>query len=126
MIALKHLQPVRFAVLVSLGLVVSCAPLSTSRCGAGGLADVEDLPAVKELPDPFRFLDGSRVETRADWEKRRQEMKTIIEHYGYGHMPPAPTNVVAEKLSSKPVYDGAAREEHILLSMDSLKHQLWQ
>jgi hypothetical protein len=117
MIALKHLQPVRFAVLVSLGLVVSCVPLSTNRCGAGELPEVDDLPVVKELPDPFRFLDGSRVKTETAWEKRRDEMKTIIEHYGYGHMPPAPNNVVAEKLSTKSVFDGAAREERILLSM---------
>jgi len=117
MIALKHLHPVRFAVVVSLALVVSCVPLSTNHCGAGGLPEVDDLPAVKELPDPFRFLDGSRVETRADWEKRRDEIKTIIQHYGYGHMPPPPNNVVAEKLSTKPLFDGTAREERILLSM---------
>jgi len=117
MIGLKHSKPVRFAVLVSLGLVVSCVPLSRNLSGTARLREVDDLPVMKELPDPFRFLDGSRVETRADWEKRRQEMKTIIQHYGYGHMPPAPGNVVAEKLSSKPVFDGAAREEHILLSM---------
>ena len=34
-----------------------------------------DLPEIKELPNPFVFLDGSTVKTRADWERRRKEIK---------------------------------------------------
>jgi hypothetical protein len=78
---------------------------------------VDELPVVKELPDPFRFLDGSRVTSKADWERRRSELKTIIQYYSYGHMPPAPGNIIAEKLSSTSLFDGAARQEFLLLSM---------
>ncbi len=105
------------AMLLLLLFTVWFPAVSADPAGAVDLPEVEKLPVIKELPDPFRFLDGSRVTTRAEWEQRRSELKRIIQHYSYGHMPPAPENVTAEKLSSIPVFDGAAREEYLLLSM---------
>jgi len=95
----------------------SLAPVSANPAGAADLAEVDELPVIKELPDPFRLLDGSRVKTTSDWDKRRGELKTIIEYYSYGHMPPAPENIIAEKLSSTSVFDGGAQQEYLLLSM---------
>jgi hypothetical protein len=54
---------------------------------------VDDLPVIEELPDPFIMEDGSHVETRADWEKQREYLKAMIQHYEYGFRPPAPKNV---------------------------------
>ena len=52
-----------------------------------------------KLPDPFLFDDGTRVKTKADWEKRREEMfKTAVE-LQYGTMPPEP-----EFLEIEPLY----------------------
>ena len=34
----------------------------------------ESLKPSLELPDLFTFADGSRVKTKADWERRRTEM----------------------------------------------------
>ncbi len=49
-----------------------------------------ELPANKELADPFTFNDGSRVASTADWEKRREEIKQLFAEYEYGHLPPQP------------------------------------
>src|SRR5438105_15766426 len=60
-----------------------------------------ELPAIKELPDPFLFFDGgSRVQTKQDWQRRRSELVALVEHYEYGKMPPPPGNVKAKELGS--------------------------
>ena len=87
------------------------APSPSPRSGP------DALPAVKELPDPFTFQDGSRVKTPADWDRRREELKRLIQDYEYGHLPPAPGNVKAEELSSKAVKGLAATEKQLLLTM---------
>ena len=48
------------------------------------------LPVLSELPDPLRMADGTRVQTREDWEKRRREMADMLAWYEYGsHAPSA-------------------------------------
>jgi hypothetical protein len=39
-------------------------------------------------PDPFHFANGNKVNTLADWENRRKEIRKIVEYYEYGIMPP--------------------------------------
>jgi len=43
-----------------------------------------------ELPDLFTFNDGSRVETPADWPKRRAEIYETAINLQFGTMPPQP------------------------------------
>jgi len=47
--------------------------------------------SVPGLPDA---LEG--VKTRAEWSKRRVELKGLVEKWLYGTMPPAPGNVRAK------------------------------
>lgn len=54
---------------------------------------VGELPVSEFLPDPFIMQDGSRVKTRADWDKQREYLKAMIQHYLFGFRPPAPKNV---------------------------------
>lgn len=54
----------------------------------GVLARAGEAPA--SLPDPFRFRDGSRVTSRADWERRRTELRADLLDFEYGHAPPLP------------------------------------
>jgi glucuronyl esterase-like protein len=61
--------------------------------GARALATAEQLPARRELPDPFEFIDGSRVKGKVDWQRRRAELAELVQHYAYGHQPPAPDQV---------------------------------
>jgi hypothetical protein len=56
---------------------------------------VQDLPIIKEMPDPLTLLDGTKVTTPEQWRTRRQQMIKILEDYEYGHMPPTPGNVKA-------------------------------
>lgn len=57
---------------------------------------ISELPRVTEMPDPLTMFDGTKVTTPEQWQVRRREMIQILEDYEYGHMPPAPGNVVAE------------------------------
>jgi hypothetical protein len=61
---------------------------------------VDKLPVVKDLPDPFTFNDGSRVKTKEDWSKRREELQAAILYYEYGQLPPAPGNTTGVELVS--------------------------
>jgi endo-1,4-beta-xylanase len=56
-----------------------------------------ELPKVKGLPNPFLFRDGSRVRNKADWKRRREELKKLFQDYEYGHMPPRPEKMTLER-----------------------------
>jgi len=49
--------------------------------------DFDRLPIVRPLPDPFRFFDGTRDTSFANWERRRNEIKASIEKYEIGPKP---------------------------------------
>ena len=49
------------------------------------------------LEDPLTFLDGTKVKTPTDWERRRQEILAIFAKNMYGQPPPKPEAVVVEK-----------------------------
>lgn len=89
---------------------------------------VENLPSIPTLPDVMVMNNGKRVTTEEEWALRRKEIKDLLLHYEYGHMPPAPKNLAAEELYSKTIYKGAATEKLIQLSMGtnhSLRIQLF-
>jgi hypothetical protein len=108
--------------------------LALMLCGLAGCARVPDgvsssdwravrkLPVRHTLPDPLRMKDGRPVTTASAWQQRRSEIVEMLEHYEYGHMPPAPGNLVAETVRSEPVFDGAATCFHIVLSMGPDHH----
>ncbi|MGD8566446.1 MAG: hypothetical protein PVF96_08870, partial [Candidatus Bathyarchaeota archaeon] len=95
--------------------VIACT--STNLDAAAKMPTVDELPDIKKLPDPFLMNNGKRVRSKADWTKRRKEIKAMMLYYQYGHMPPAPKNVTAKALSSETVYKGSATKKHVLLSM---------
>src|SRR5262249_1123519 len=45
------------------------------------------LPIIRPLTDPFRFADGTRDTSFANWERRRNEIKPAIEQYEIGPKP---------------------------------------
>jgi len=54
------------------------------------LLSYDQLPFIRPLPDPFAWADGSgRVTSFASWERRRNEIKAMIEKWDIG---PKPTN----------------------------------
>jgi hypothetical protein len=93
---------------VVLGIVTAAAQAA--------LPEVSDLPSQKEMPDVMVMLDGTRVTTVEQWQKRREEMKEILEFYELGHSPPPPGNVKGTELKSQTVLDGAAKYRLVHLS----------
>jgi hypothetical protein len=62
---------------------------------------VNELPEIKEMPDPLTMNDGKQVISQEQWRIRRQQMIDILEDYEYGHMPPAPGNVKATIIAAE-------------------------
>ncbi len=52
-----------------------------------------------QLPDPFLFEDGTRVKTREDWQKRREEIYRTAVELEYGKLPPEPEFLEIEPLN---------------------------
>lgn len=77
----------------------------------------DELPQVRELPNPFLFLDGTPVKTQEDWVRRRAEIKAMVLHYQFGHAPalPASDTIIAEVLSEADVLDGKATKRAVRL-----------
>ena len=92
------------------------ASVSTSA-QAREFPQTEQLPIVRELPDPFLFVKGTRVQTKRGWMRRRLEIKKQVQHYAYGSVPAAGGSVTAEELES--THDAAlgATEKKLLLRM---------
>jgi hypothetical protein len=82
---------------------------------------VDQLPSVKELPNPFLFTDGSRVKSPTDWARRRQELAELVLAYEYGALPPAVNNVRGKLLTIAPTTRQAempgVAEADVLLTM---------
>ncbi|MBO7144778.1 MAG: hypothetical protein J6W13_08120 [Salinivirgaceae bacterium] len=56
----------------------------------------DQLPQCTTLPDPFAWSDGSGRSTNfADWERRRNEIKSEIEFYEIGAKPDKPEDITA-------------------------------
>lgn len=47
------------------------------------------------LPDPFTFHNGAKVQTKADWTCRQREMSHLLQTYELGTLPPKPQSVTA-------------------------------
>jgi len=90
------------------------AALRSLRRG-GKYPDPLDLPVVKNLPDPFTFLDGSKVRSAADWERRRAEIEDLAQYYEFGYMPARPHSLAAV---SAPGPNGAANARTITLTIE--------
>ena len=47
---------------------------------------VDKLPSVYELPNLFRFNDGTPLTTLEQWQARRAEIKDYLQYYEYGYI----------------------------------------
>src|SRR3954464_11633956 len=79
--------------------------------------DVETLPVIAELPDPFLKEGGERIHARSEWKAQRKVLIDKVLRYEYGPLPPVPRNVAGRELSSKPLDSLNADERVIELSM---------
>ncbi|WP_437492867.1 hypothetical protein WME75_19095 [Sorangium sp. So ce1014] len=56
------------------------------------MAELEENP---KMPDPFTFLDGTRVTSKADWACRRKEISLLAQEFIYGKNPGPPESIEA-------------------------------
>lgn len=59
---------------------------------------VGELPEISTLPATLTFADGSQVKKFSQWEKRRNELISLIEHYEVGVKPRTPQECVQARL----------------------------
>ncbi len=62
------------------------------------MLNVTEYHVLDKLPDPFLFHDGTRVQTKEDWQKRKKEMYRDVIELQYGTMPPKPEIFQVETL----------------------------
>jgi hypothetical protein len=84
-------------------------PLPPIKTAMGTLPGVNDLPVRTGMPDVMTMNNGQKVTTVKQWEKRREEMKKILEYYAVGQMPPPPGNVKGQEIESQLVLDGKVK-----------------
>lgn len=82
----------------------------------GKMPGPDQLPLRPEMPDVLTMNDGTKVTTLAQWEKRREEMKVILQYYCIGQMPPAPGNVKGRQMMTEMVLDGQVRYRLVRLT----------
>jgi hypothetical protein len=80
--------------------------ISTSMPAMPG---VDKLPDRPEMPDVLTMNNGQKVTTSAQWTRRREEMKRILEYYAVGKAPPPPGNVKGREVTSQLVMNGKVR-----------------
>jgi hypothetical protein len=61
-------------------------------CSVPQLPSYDSLPSDPFLPDPFTFLNGTRVTTRAEWTCRRAELATLAQEFEFGYKPTPPSS----------------------------------
>jgi hypothetical protein len=59
-------------------------------CNTPPIPSFASLPTNSFLPDPFTFLNGARVTTKAEWACRRAEIATLAQEFEYGYKPNTP------------------------------------
>lgn len=69
---------------------------TVSRLDDGsGYVRPDALPLVTDQPDIFTFLDGLKVKTLVDWERRKQEIAGLYQYYMYGVLPDTSDELVS-------------------------------
>ncbi len=80
-------------------------PIPAIKTSVGKMPGVTELPVRKEMPDVMVMNDGTKVTSRQQWRKRREEIKRILAYYAVGQMPPAPGNVKGMEMKAETVLD---------------------
>jgi hypothetical protein len=96
-------------------------PLPRIKTSLGILPGVRELPIRKEMPDVMVMNNSQKVASQRQWQKRREEMKRILEYYAVGQMPPPPGNVKGKEIQSETVLDGKVKYRLVHLTFGPAK-----
>jgi (4-O-methyl)-D-glucuronate---lignin esterase len=72
-------------------------------CAAPSIPSFASLPTNSFLPDPFTFLNGAKVTTRAQWACRRAEIATLAQEFEYGYKPNTPYSAITGSFSGNTI-----------------------
>lgn len=81
--------------------------------GAADFVLPEQLPEVRELPDLFTKLDGTKVTRGQEWFERRVELLDLLQRGMYGRMPGTPGGMkaVVREIAGEELAEVAVLEE---------------
>jgi hypothetical protein len=79
---------------------VTIAPTPTSSATIT-IPLFSSLQANAKLPDPFKFMNGSRMTRKDEWPARRAEISALAQAFEYGVKPPVPANVTGSYSSNR-------------------------
>lgn len=97
----------RSAIVTVAGTGVASQTVTVTQAGTGGgqactvppMPSFQSLPNNAFLPDPFLFMSGTRMTTKAEWSCRRQEIATQAQEFEYGYKPNPPTSATTASRS---------------------------
>jgi hypothetical protein len=61
-------------------------------CTVPPMPSFQSLPNNAFLPDPFLFMNGTRMTSKTEWSCRRQEIATQAQEFEYGYKPNPPAS----------------------------------
>jgi hypothetical protein len=90
----------RTASITVAGTGVSSQTVTATQAGSGGsggctippMPSFGSLPSNAFFPDPFRFMNGSRMTTQAEWACRRAEIAALAQEFEFGAKPNTPAS----------------------------------
>jgi len=68
------------------------------------------------LPDLFTMLDGTKVTTKTQWQKRRKELIKLFQYYEYGFLPPKLFISEASEIFSDTIFNNSVKYKIIRLT----------
>ena len=82
------------------------------------------LPLSDKLPDIMTFKNGGKVNSTADWHKRRAEILDIMTHEMYGISPARPANMTFKVFDNEPnALGGKATRKQVTAHMKVNEHE---
>lgn len=94
--------------------------LGGNNCTVPTLPSFAEFKEIKELPDPFLMMNGTRMTKKVQWACRREEIKALAQKCIYGWMPPKPDKMEAtysgEKLTIKCTVGSVTKEFAVTIS----------
>jgi hypothetical protein len=69
------------------------APTSAPACVVPAMPAFSSLQSNAKLPDPFKFMDGTRMTRKDQWDCRKAEISALAQTFEYGTKPPKPSTV---------------------------------
>ncbi len=74
-----------------------------SGCSTPVMPSSASLTTNSHLPDPFTFMNGSRVTSKTDWTCRRAEIADLAQEFEYGHEPCTPYSATTGSISGNTI-----------------------